>query len=102
MPDAITTLKEKFPQVTDRPSGDHPAINVPVADVVAVLQCLRDEFAFNLLMDLTAIDWAEGVSPRFTVVARPRWQKRDRSSRAPDSRRRSSRERSSVSPPRRS
>jgi NADH-quinone oxidoreductase subunit C len=66
--DATTALKEKFPQVTDRPSVDHPAFNVPAADVVAVLKFLRDEAAFDLLMDVTAIDWAEGVSPRFTVV----------------------------------
>jgi NADH-quinone oxidoreductase subunit C len=66
--DATTALKEKFPQVTDRASVDHPAVNVPAADVVAVLKFLRDEVAFDLLMDVTAIDWAEGTSPRFTVV----------------------------------
>lgn len=66
--DVTTALKEKFPQVTDRPSADHPAVNVPLADVVAVLRYLRDEQAFDLLMDVTAIDWAEGAAPRFTVV----------------------------------
>lgn len=66
--DVTTALKEKFPQVTDRPSADHPAVNVPLADVVAVLRYLRDEQAFDLLMDVTAIDWAEGAVPRFTVV----------------------------------
>jgi NADH-quinone oxidoreductase subunit C len=66
--DVTTALKEKFPQVTDRPSADHPAVNVPLADVVPVLRYLRDEQAFDLLMDVTAIDWAEGASPRFTVV----------------------------------
>lgn len=66
--DATTALKSKFPQVTDRLSSDHPAVNVPLADLVAVLTYLRDEFAFDLLMDLTAIDWAEGASPRFTMV----------------------------------
>lgn len=66
--DATTALKEKFPQLTERPSADHPAFNVPLGDLVAVLAYLRDEAAFDLLMDVTAIDWAEGVSPRFTVV----------------------------------
>lgn len=66
--DIVTTLKARFPQATDRASADHPALNVPLGEVVAVLRCLRDEFAFDLLMDLTAIDWAEGASPRFTVV----------------------------------
>ena len=65
---AKTALKEKFPQVTDRPSADHDAVNVPVGEIVAALKYLRDEFAFDLLMDLTAIDWAEGATPRFTVV----------------------------------
>jgi NADH-quinone oxidoreductase subunit C len=68
MPDATTALKEKFPQITDRVSADHPAVNVPLSDLLAVLKYLRDEFAFDLLMDVTAIDWAEGTSPRFTVV----------------------------------
>ncbi len=68
MSDATTTLKEKFPQITDRASVDHPAVNVPIGDLVAVLKFLRDEQAFDLLMDVTAIDWAEGASPRFTVV----------------------------------
>jgi len=65
---AAMTLKGKFPQVTDRASLDHPALNVPVADVLAVLKTLRDEFGFDFLTDLTAIDWSESASPRFTVV----------------------------------
>lgn len=66
--DATTELKERFPQVTERASLDHPAFNVPSADLFAVLKFLRDERGFDLLVDVTAIDWAEGVSPRFTVV----------------------------------
>ncbi|MEO7413367.1 MAG: NADH-quinone oxidoreductase subunit C [Opitutaceae bacterium] len=61
-------FKEKFPRVTDRASGDHPAFNVPLAQVVDVLRYLRDERSFDFLVDVTAIDWAEGTSPRFTVV----------------------------------
>jgi NADH-quinone oxidoreductase subunit C len=68
MPDAATALKERFPQATDRPSADHPAFTVPVGDVPAVLQYLRDEGAYDLLMDVTAIDNGETASPRFTVV----------------------------------
>ncbi|MES1166890.1 MAG: NADH-quinone oxidoreductase subunit C [Pseudomonadota bacterium] len=66
--DATTALKARFPQVTDRATLDHPAVNVPAADIPAVLKYLRDEFALDMLADVTAIDWAEGVSPRFTVV----------------------------------
>lgn len=66
--DATSALKQKFPQITDRASGDHPAVNIPAADNLAVLRALRDEHGFDHLADLTAIDWAEGASPRFTVV----------------------------------
>ncbi len=64
----INALRSRFPQATDRASADHPAVNVPLEEVVAVLKFLRDEQAFDLLMDVTAIDWAEGAKPRFTVV----------------------------------
>jgi NADH-quinone oxidoreductase subunit C len=66
--DAIAVLKSKFPQATDRASGDHPAVNLPAADVPAALRILRDEFGYDLLADVTAIDWSEKASPRFTVV----------------------------------
>ena len=66
--DAITSLKGKFPSVTDRLSSDCPAVNVPTAELISALKSLRDEHAFDLLSDVTAIDWAEGASPRFTAV----------------------------------
>ena len=66
--DATTVLKERFSSVTDRASGDHPAFNVPPADLPAVLKFLRDEGAFDMLVDIAGVDWAEGVAPRFTVV----------------------------------
>jgi len=66
--DVTAALQAKFAQLSLRPSSDHPAVNVPVGDAVTVLQYLRDEFAYDMLVDVTAIDWAEGASPRFTVV----------------------------------
>ena len=66
--EALNALKQKFPSAVERPSGDHPALTVPIADLTAALRALRDEWAFDLLMDVTAIDWAAGASPRFTVV----------------------------------
>ncbi|MSU52950.1 MAG: NADH-quinone oxidoreductase subunit C [Opitutaceae bacterium] len=66
--EAITFLKSKFPSVTDRLSSDRPAVNVPTGELVSVLKALRDEQGFDLLSDVTAIDWAEGASPRFTAV----------------------------------
>lgn len=66
--DVASALQEKFSAITPRDSLDHVAINVPAADVLAVLQSLRDDHAFDMLVDLTAIDWAEGADPRFVVV----------------------------------
>lgn len=54
--DAISALKAKFPQVTDRASRDCPAVDVPTAEILAVLKSLRDEHSFDLLSDVTAID----------------------------------------------
>jgi NADH-quinone oxidoreductase subunit C len=67
-PEATTALKAKFQQASDRASLDHPAVNVPAADAPAALACLRDEFGFDMLADLTAVDWSAAASPRFTVV----------------------------------
>ena len=66
--DAVSALKSQFPQVTDRASLDHTAINVPAGDILSVLKALRDQHAYDFLTDVTAIDWAEGASPRFTVI----------------------------------
>ncbi len=68
MTPAPGSLQEKFPQITGRPSGDWPAYNVPADQVLAVLQHLRDREGFDLLADVTAIDWSASQSPRFTVV----------------------------------
>lgn len=65
--DVTAAIQAKFPQVTARPSGDHPAINVPLADAKALHQVLRDEFAYDFLVDVTAADWGVDASPRFSV-----------------------------------
>jgi NADH-quinone oxidoreductase subunit C len=61
-------LKAQFPEVAERPSLDHPAVNIPAAGVPALLRHLRDTAGFDFLADLTAVDWAERATPRFTVV----------------------------------
>jgi NADH-quinone oxidoreductase subunit C len=66
--DVTTALQAKFPNSTLRPSGDHPAVNLPIGEVVAVLQWLRDEQGFDFLVDVTAIDWSDEASPRFTAI----------------------------------
>jgi len=66
--DVTSALQAKFPQVKPRASLDHEAIDVPAAEVVNVLKALRDDHHFDMLVDVTAIDWAEGATPRFVVV----------------------------------
>lgn len=66
--DLLATLQAKFPAATARPTGDHPAYNLPAAEVPAALKFLRDEQGFDLLSDVTAIDWDVEASPRFSVV----------------------------------
>ena len=66
--DLATAVSQKFPSATPRPSLDCVAFNVPPAEVMAVLQHLRDASGYDFLMDLTAVDWSAEKSPRFTVV----------------------------------
>ncbi len=66
--DVTAALQSKFTAATLRASGDHPALNFPISEVVAGLKYLRDEFAYDFLVDVTAIDNGVDVSPRFTTV----------------------------------
>lgn len=66
--DPIVALQSKFPSASARESLDHPAVNVPVAEAVAVLEWLRGEQGYDFLVDVTAVDWSEDVSPRFSAV----------------------------------
>jgi NADH-quinone oxidoreductase subunit C len=66
--DLVAALHPDFPGLTERASLDHPAFTIGSTEVVALLQRLRDAHGYDLLADLTAIDWATSRSPRFTVV----------------------------------
>jgi NADH-quinone oxidoreductase subunit C len=66
--DAVTALKGKWASVTDRASLDHPAINVPAPDLLAVLGSLKQDHRFDMLVDISGVDWADRSKPRFTVV----------------------------------
>jgi NADH-quinone oxidoreductase subunit C len=66
--DLPAAIKDRFPDAKVRPSSDHPAFDLPIAELIAALKWLRDEQGYDFLTDVTAVDWAEGVSPRFTVV----------------------------------
>jgi NADH-quinone oxidoreductase subunit C len=66
--DAIAALKGKWPGVKDRASLDHPALDVPPADLLAVLSSLKADHGFDMLTDVSGVDWSVAASPRFTVV----------------------------------
>lgn len=60
-------LKERFEFLTERDSADHLAVNCPAAHFIEFATALRDDFGFDLLNDVTAIDW-DVQSPRFTGI----------------------------------
>ena len=66
--DAVAAVKARWPGVTDRPSLDHPAVNVPPADLLAVLGSLQSAHGFDMLTDVCGVDWSAEANPRFTVV----------------------------------
>jgi NADH-quinone oxidoreductase subunit C len=66
--DAVAALKGRWATVTDRATGDYPAIHLPPTDLVAALRALRDEFGFDMLVDLSGIDWGVGATPRYSVA----------------------------------
>ncbi|MFT4901082.1 MAG: NADH-quinone oxidoreductase subunit C [Lentimonas sp.] len=60
-------FKERFDFITERASSDHLAINCPLVHLLEFCQALRDEFGYNMLIDVTAVDW-DVQSPRFTGI----------------------------------
>lgn len=72
-PDRMTTadflpgLSAQFPEITERPSLDWPAFNIPAPILVAAMTHLRDAHGFDMLVDVTAVDW-EHETPRFSSV----------------------------------
>lgn len=60
-------LKGRFDYLSERESSDHLAVNCPAGKLVELCTALRDEFAYDLLVDVTGIDW-DAASPRFTGI----------------------------------
>jgi len=58
---------EAFPWLSERPSGDCAAFNCPPARIVELMSGLRGDFAYQVLADLTALDWGLDANPRYTV-----------------------------------
>ena len=63
----ITTLKERF--ALQDGTTKYPACLVATPEqIVDVARTLRDELGFNLLSDITAVDYYPEQTPRFHVV----------------------------------
>lgn len=60
-------FKERFDYLSERASADHLAVNCPADKLVEFCTALRDELAYDLLLDVTAVDW-DAESPRFTGI----------------------------------
>ena len=67
MPTASPDLPATFPDVTPRPTGDYPSWNVPASRLVDVMRHLRDTEGFDMLVDVSGVDW-DKATPRFSVV----------------------------------
>ena len=64
----FASLKERFAYLTERDSADHLAVNCPAEHLLEFCTALRDALGYDLLVDVTAIDWDAESSPRFTGI----------------------------------
>lgn len=61
-------LAAAFDFVGVRPSSDWAALDCPQEKIIGLIELLRDDWGFDMLVDLTAIDEGVEAAPRFTVV----------------------------------
>ena len=67
----LTELQQKFgSQIAESHFRDNRRIDVPAAVALPLLTSLKTEYGFNMLVDITAVDWLEyeGATDRFSVV----------------------------------
>jgi NADH-quinone oxidoreductase subunit C len=62
------SLTEKFPYLSERPSGDFAAYNCPSDKLVELMKALSTECGYEFIADLTAFDNGVDAKPRFTCV----------------------------------
>jgi NADH-quinone oxidoreductase subunit C len=62
-------LRQAFAPDSDRASESHGALALQIepAELIAVATRLKQDFAFDMFLDVTAVDWPE-QTPRFEVV----------------------------------
>ena len=54
-------IMQRVPAARPREKADRPAVTIPVGEFLPLMQMLRDDpqFAFDMLLSHTAIDWLE-------------------------------------------
>lgn len=67
MNERLSAIRETHSCLQERESADWPAFNCPLENILGVLQSLRDDYHFDLLADLTAVDHFD-ADPRYEVV----------------------------------
>lgn len=65
--DIQAQISERFPSAKPRSSLDLPAIDIPAAELASLMGWLRDTAGFDMLVDVSGIDW-DRRSPRFEVA----------------------------------
>ena len=60
-------LLDRFTYLSERESSDHLAVNCPSAQLIEFCTELRDKYQYDILLDVTAIDW-DVTTPRFTGI----------------------------------
>ncbi len=65
---AIKALKERFGLQESELMKYPPTLVAAPEQIVAISQSLRDEFGFNFLCELTAVDYWPEEEPRFNVI----------------------------------
>tara|TARA_Y100001968_G_scaffold325176_2_gene365971 strand:- start:510 stop:1124 length:615 start_codon:yes stop_codon:yes gene_type:complete len=61
-------FKKRFAFLSPRESADCIAFNCPASNLLELGEALAQKEGFDLLVDLTAVDWGEESSPRFSTV----------------------------------
>lgn len=59
-------LRERFPEVDVVMGADVPVVTVAAARVLDILAAVRDDFNYDLLVDVSAVDWLPR-EPRYDV-----------------------------------
>ena len=63
----VIELEKRFAFLTPRKSADCAAFDCPMDELITLCKALRDKEGFPLLVDLTAVDWGEDATPRFST-----------------------------------